>query len=117
MMLRSGSSEGPTASGSPFSPTTTNEQVASKPILATDSGGMPECATAVLYTRRPPAKSGGWIVLPVSRAAKQGDFPRGMGKQLALKVEDAGAHAAGADIDANNGLGIVIHKAVLKPPG
>jgi hypothetical protein len=46
MMLRAGSSDGPTGSGRPSAPSTTSEQVASKPMPFTCATGTPAAATA-----------------------------------------------------------------------
>ncbi|MCY1231421.1 hypothetical protein D9M72_438680 [compost metagenome] len=46
MMSRSGRSDGPTASGAPPSPSTTSEQVASKPRPITAAGSTPAEVTA-----------------------------------------------------------------------
>ena len=46
MMSRSACSDGPTGNDCPLSPSTTSEQVASKPIPAIRSGDTAACASA-----------------------------------------------------------------------
>ena len=102
MMLRAGSSEGPTGSGVPPSPSTTSEQVASKPMPRTSPGRTPGRRDRLADGGADGAPDVGARLLD-DRAGfvEDRDVALGRAEHAAARVEDAGAGAAGADVDAD----------------